>query len=92
VPGRVPTLAGIGALLRARGGREYLARVPGVAQAALPDAALADLLTWVLWRFDPSGVPRDFAPYTAEEVRLWRARPWTDVARARAALSSSRAR
>jgi hypothetical protein len=65
-----------------------VARVPGVAQAALPDAALADLLNWTLRRFDPDGVPPDFAPYTAEEVRRWRARPWTDVAGARAALSS----
>jgi hypothetical protein len=87
VPGRVPALDGLGALLRAPGGREYLVRVPGVAQASLSDAALADLLGWTLRRFDPTGVPPDFAPYTADEVARLRARPLTDVAGARKALT-----
>jgi hypothetical protein len=90
VPGRVPPLAGVGALLRAPGGREFLVRVPGVAQADLPDAALAALLDWVLVRFDPAGVPPAFAPYTAEEVGRLRKRPLTDVAGARAALTTPR--
>ena len=41
-PGSVPPLAGsVGKFLRVPGGREYLGRVPGVAQAPLDDAALA---------------------------------------------------
>jgi hypothetical protein len=83
---------GVAALLRAPGGREYLVRVPGVAQSALPDEALAELLVWMLRRFDPAGVPPDFAPYTAEEVGPLRARPLTDVAGARAALLRGLAR
>ncbi len=82
----MPSLLGVAGLLRAPGGREYLVRVPGVAQSGLSDAALAELLGWLLRRFDPEGVPPDFAPYTATEVAVLRARPLTDVAAARAAL------
>src|SRR4051812_12392593 len=34
------------------GGREYLTRVPGVAQSELNDARLAAVLNWVLYEFD----------------------------------------
>ena len=54
--------------LHVPGGREYLAQVPGVATAALPDDALAELLNWSLLRFDPAHVPGDFTPYTAAEM------------------------
>jgi mono/diheme cytochrome c family protein len=87
LPGAVPPLAGSVALLASRpGGREYLVRVPGVAQAALGDAALAALLDWVVARFAEGDVPAGFAPYTEEEVGRWRRRPLTDVGAARSAL------
>lgn len=84
VPGVTPSLTGIGALLEAPGGRAYLARVPGVAQAALPDARLARLLNWVLARY--AGVSPD-PPYSAAEIGALRRSPLRDTRSARAALA-----
>lgn len=57
------------------GGREYLARVPGVANAGLSDDQLAELLNWTLATFDKDHLPADFVPYTKEELAAGRARP-----------------
>lgn len=56
-------------------GRAFLARVPGVATAALSDAELAELLNWTLYRFDAAHVPPGFTPYGAVEVRKLRKSP-----------------
>jgi len=75
-----PTLHGLASLLERSGGREYLARVPGVAQAPLSDARLARLLNWVLSEFSgaaPSPV------YTADEVGRLRKVPLRDAPAAR---------
>ena len=86
-PGSVPALRdSVGRFLDVPGGREYLARVPGVAQAPLDDAALAGVLNWMLDRFDRGHLPRGFVPYTAEEVGRLRAQPLTDVDAARRGL------
>ena len=86
LPG-VPALAGsVGSFLRVPGGREYLGRVPGVAQASLDDAALARVVNWMLDRFGHDGLPADFVPYTAEEVGRLRQKPLTDVDRVRREL------
>lgn len=86
-PGKVPALAGsVAHFLRAPGGREFLVRVPGVANAPLSDADLARLLDWVLRRFDGDAIPASFAPYTAEEVGRLRRDPLVDVAKTRRAL------
>ena len=82
-PGVVPTLHGLGDLLDTSGGRSYLARVPGVAQAPLSDARLARLLNWVLKRFS-AVQPKPL--YTAAEVGALRASPLRDPASARRAL------
>jgi hypothetical protein len=57
------------------GGREYLARVPGVATAPLTDAELAELLNWILPTFDGSHLSPSFKPFTAAEVSVLRRRP-----------------
>ena len=86
-PGKVPALAGsVARFLRVPGGRAYLARVPGVANAVLADADLAALLDWTLHRFDAADLPPDFVPYTAVEVGRWRAAPFIDVAAERRQL------
>lgn len=65
----VPPMPGIVArFLWVPGGREYLIRVPGVAAAPLPDDSLAELVNWMLKKFDPENIPEDFNPYTREEV------------------------
>lgn len=74
--GTAPRLAGfVARFTRVDGGREYLARVPGVATAALSDSDLAELLNWILWRFDREHLSGSFIPYTAAEVALLRRRP-----------------
>lgn len=83
--GDIPSLHGVDRLARLPGGREYLARVPGVANASIDDARLAALLTWVLVRFSAETLPEDFAPYRAGEIAVWRT-PHPDVEAARAAL------
>ncbi len=76
----VPSLRPAGALLARPGGRAYLARVPGVAQAPLSDAQLAALLNWMLAEI--SGAT-DFDPYSASEVGALRREPLRDPAAAR---------
>jgi hypothetical protein len=71
-----PSLAGtVSKFLWVPGGREYLVRVPGVATSALPDPELAELMNWMLWRFDGKDLPANFKPYTAAEIHPLRSQP-----------------
>jgi len=86
-PGSVPGLAGsVARFLAVPGGREYLVRVPGVAQAPLDDAATAGVLNYILEHFDHAHVPTGFVPYTATEIGDLRKRPLTDVEKVRRGL------
>ena len=79
-PGAVPDLRGtLGRLLSVPGGREYLVRVPGAAQAPLSDARLAALLDWMVREFGPAADAAAQEPYRAEEVARWRAQPYLEV-------------
>jgi mono/diheme cytochrome c family protein len=74
--GTAPSLAGTTAkFLWAPGGREYLIRVPGVATSPLSSEDLAEVVNWMLWRFDKEHMPRNFQPFTAAEVARWRTQP-----------------
>jgi len=87
VPGAVPDLRGeVARFLATPDGREFLIRVPGVANAPLSDRELAELVGWVVRRFDPEHVPADFAPYGEAEVAALRARKLSKVTEARAAI------
>ena len=80
----VPSLKDhVGKFLGVPGGREFLAQVPGAAQAPLDDAALAQVLNFILREI---GHADGFAPYTADEVSRLRRTPLTTVAATRAAL------
>jgi cytochrome c553 len=71
-----PSLAGtVAKFLWVPGGREYLGRVPGVATSPLSNADLAELMNWMLWRFDRQNLPATFEPYTAAEIGQLRTRP-----------------
>src|SRR5580692_9955728 len=71
-----PSLAAtVAKFLHAPGGREYFGEVPGVATSALGDADLAEVMNWMLYRFDRSHVPANFQPYTADEVGRLRLTP-----------------
>ena len=88
--GRVPRLRGeVGRFLHVPGGREYLIRVPGVATTPLDDAALAELMNWLLGEFSATELPDDFRPYTAAEVGALRRHPLVEVEAARARLLQS---
>ncbi len=74
--GTAPSLAGtVAKFLRVPGGREYLIRVPGVAASPLQNEDLAEVVNWMLWRFDEVNVPADFQPYSAAEVGRLRLKP-----------------
>ena len=69
----VPSLTGLVArFLSVPGGREYLARVPGVAGSPLSDDSLAVVVNWMLNRFDQKDLPADFKPYTGQEISSFR--------------------
>lgn len=85
--GGVPPLSGnVGYFVRSAQGREFLIQVPGVAQAALDDRGVAELLNWVLAYFGPPLLPNDFRPYTADEVTTYRAIRPADISAARSAV------
>lgn len=84
--GKVPPMRGFVAnFLTVPGGREFLARVPGVANSTLDDAALAALMNWLIPTMGPS-VPAGFKPYSPEEIHALRRARLQDVNSARAAL------
>ncbi len=86
-PESVPRLKGsVARFLGVPGGREYLAQVPGVAQAPLDDQALAAVMNWLLDHFDKEHIPAGFAPYTAEEMGRLRRTPLVDVESVRTRL------
>jgi cytochrome c553 len=71
-----PGIAGtVAKFLLVPGGREYLIRVPGVATSPLSDTDLAEVMNWMLWRFDQEHLPAGFQPYTAAEIAPLRSRP-----------------
>src|SRR5260221_7041005 len=74
--GTAPSLAGtVSRFLSVPGGREYLGRVPGVATSGLSNADLAEVMNWMLWRFDKEHLPANFQPFTAGRIRQLRRAP-----------------
>ena len=75
LPPEVPSLIDAPGMIEGLpGGREYLVRIPGVAQAALDDEHLASVLNYMLTTFSPDTLSEGFRPYTAAEVSRHRAR------------------
>ena len=71
-----PSLAGtVAKFLHAPGGREYLGMVPGVASSPLESADLAEVMNWMLYKFDKTHVPANFQPYTGDEIGKLRETP-----------------
>jgi hypothetical protein len=67
-------------------GREYLLRVPGVAQAPLSDQDLATLMNWMVRNLSDVPLQRDFVEFTPAEVRTARRQPLVAVIAQRARL------
>jgi mono/diheme cytochrome c family protein len=78
--GIVPSLRKLGPLLDVEGGRDYLVRVPGVAQAPLDNVELAALLNFVLKEM--AGV-NSFIPFSEGEIESLRRFPLRDPAAVR---------
>ena len=86
-PPEVPSLRGpMGALVATPEGRDYIARVPEVAQAPLGDDALARVLNWVLLEFNGETLPKSFRLLDAAEVGVARVNVLADPLRAREAI------
>lgn len=65
----------VGRFLSVEGGREYLVSVPGVVNAPINDVDKANLLTWIVKTLDPEHLPKNFKPFTAEEINWGRENP-----------------
>ena len=87
VPGRVPPLRdSLSRLLGVEGGREFLLRVPGVANSALSDAALAAVMNWCVRQFAGEQVAARQPAYTAAELAAARRAPLLAMRRTRREL------
>jgi len=79
VPGRIPPLAvSLALFMRTAEGRNYLLRVPGAANSALPDAQLAAVLNWLAATYGAATQPPP-TPFTVAEVSSVRRTPLADV-------------
>src|SRR5271167_1511505 len=74
--GRVPSIRRSLVLFSATpAGRDYVVRVPGVAQSPLSDEETAALLNWMARNLSDVPLPPGFADYTASEIKSLRAQP-----------------
>ncbi len=86
-PPEIPTLVDEpGRIAGLPGGREYLMRIPGVAQAGLGDEKLAEVLNFMLEAFSAATTPADFEPFTSEEVGRARQQVLIDPLKSRAEI------
>lgn len=84
--GKVPSFAQMGYFLEVEGGRDFLVQVPGTSQSSLNDDETAAVLNWILTNFSQASLPRDFRPYTEDEIGRLRAVRMPDVEATRAAI------
>jgi cytochrome c553 len=73
---RIPAVRGsLAGFMRADDGREFVLRVPGGANSALSDAALAAVLNWMAVTFAGNELAGDTRWFTAAEATAARKRP-----------------
>jgi hypothetical protein len=91
-PGRVPSLRrSLVELSAFAAGRDYIIRVPGVAQSPLSNDELAALLNWMARNLSDLAPPADFTDYSADEIERSRTHPLAAVKATRARLLRSAA-
>lgn len=79
VPPDVPSLSGpLGRLAASAAGRDYIARVPGAAQAPLSDDELAAVFNWLLFEYNRDTLPKNFEPLRGAEIAKSRAKVLAD--------------
>jgi hypothetical protein len=85
--GKVPPMKDfVGYFLHSAEGRQFLIRVPGVAQSALGDDELAELMNWLVMTHSAGQLPDSFEPFSAVEVATLRMKPVADPERTRQRL------
>jgi hypothetical protein len=67
-------------------GREFVVRVPGVAQSPLSDEDTAALLNWMARNLSDVPIPAGFTDYSQAEIHRVRDRPLAQVSALRARL------
>lgn len=83
----VPSMRGVlGHFMKRPEGRAFLLQVPGVNNAGLSDAQIAEVTNWMVSQFSADTAPAGWPAYSAAEVAEARRHRPLDVARARAAL------
>ncbi len=83
----VPNMKGlVGNFLKTQKGREYLVRVPGAANSAIDSKELAELLNWIIITIGSESKPKDFKPFTEQEVEELREDPLMEVVQYRIML------
>jgi hypothetical protein len=91
-PGRVPSIRrSLMLFSTSTAGRDYVVRVPGVAQSPLSDAETAALLNWMARNLSDLKVPASFADYSEAEVHGLRSHPLVQVSTIRAQLMKAAA-
>jgi hypothetical protein len=83
-----PFAPDIGVFLHDPQGRAYLANVGGVTSSGMTEAETAQVLNYILSSFGSASLPRDFVPYTAEEIRALRRDPVDDPVALRRAIGA----
>jgi mono/diheme cytochrome c family protein len=87
LPDNVPSMRDFaGKFLQVPGGRAFLVQVPGSSNSPLSNAALAELLNWILITMNAELVDGDFQYYTEQEVAELRQHVLVDVGDTRAKL------
>jgi hypothetical protein len=85
--GRVPSIRRSLVLFSALpAGREFVVRVPGVAQSPLSDEETAALLNWMARNLSDIKIPPGFADYSQAEIHRMRPHPLAQVSAERARL------
>lgn len=86
-PGNVPKLNDfVGYFLHVPGGREFIAQVPGAANAPISNEELAGVMNWMLLNFSANELPTPFQPYSADEIGELRKAPLVEVDQRRGEL------
>ena len=87
LPDNVPSMRDFaGKFLQVPGGRAFLVQVPGSSNSPLSNAALAELLNWILITMNAELADGDFQHYTEQEVAELRQQVLVDVGDTRAKL------
>jgi mono/diheme cytochrome c family protein len=92
VPGKVPDMRSVLPVLSGTvAGRRYLIEVPGVAQAPLSNAELANLINWMVHNLGDLTRQQHFTRFAPAEVAAYRQTPLVEVAATRQKVLQRRA-